>query len=318
MKNKTYVRGALLTILGGIFWGFSGTCGQFLLQQKNLTSEFLVPVRLFFAGMILLIFCWLKQGRQIFEIWKTDKVSLIIFGILGMSMCQYTYFSAIGASNAGTATVLQYTGPVMILIYLSLKKMKFPSKNEVCAIILAVFGTFLLATHGNVRTMVLSGEALFWGLLAAVSLAVYTLQPGKLLEKYGAPLVTAWGMVIGGVMLCLIFRPWLMAVVLDGETIAAMGAVIFFGTILAFCAYLEGVRLVGPKKGSLYASIEPVAATVFSAIWLHVSFGVMDLFGFLCILSTIFLLSVEKKEIKSKKEVQEKKYGNRKSLAGKI
>ena len=38
MKNNKALRGALLTLLGGMLWGFSGTCGQDLLQTKGLTS----------------------------------------------------------------------------------------------------------------------------------------------------------------------------------------------------------------------------------------------------------------------------------------
>ena len=56
--------GTLLTLAGGTMWGFSGTCGQFLLQTKGLTSNWLVPVRLLSAGALLLFICWLKDGRN--------------------------------------------------------------------------------------------------------------------------------------------------------------------------------------------------------------------------------------------------------------
>lgn len=295
MKEKNFARGAFLTIMGGIFWGFSGTCGQFLLQRKSLTSDWLVPIRLFSAGTILLLICFLRQRKEIFSVWKEDKWPILIFGIFGMSMCQYTYFSAIAASNAGTATVLQYTGPVLILIYLSFRRKKLPTWIEILAIVMALLGTFFLATHGNPGSMVLSKEAFFWGIFSAVTLAIYTIQPGNLMEKYGSSLVTAWGMMIGGVVLCLLFRPWAIPTVVDEEVMAGMAAVVFLGTVVSFSCYMEGVHLIGPKKGSLYASIEPVAATIFSAFWLKVSFVAMDLLGFLCILSTIFLLSMEKR-----------------------
>ncbi|MDO4267903.1 MAG: DMT family transporter [Eubacteriales bacterium] len=295
MKSKA-VRGMALTLAGGTMWGFSGTCGQFLLQAKGLTSNWLVPVRLLCAGALLLFICYLKEGRRVFDIWREDAAPVLVFGLLGMSMCQYTYFSAIGASNAGTATVLQYIGPVLILIYLSLKNKRMPRPAELLAIALAVAGTFLLATHGNPGSMVLSKEALFWGLLSAVALAVYTVQPGRLLNRYGSAVVTAWGMLIGGIMLCAAFQPWSIPVHMDGEAALAMAAVVIIGTVVAFSCYMEGIRCVGAKKGSLYASVEPVSATVFSVLWMHVSFGLMDLLGFACILSTIFLLALDKKE----------------------
>lgn len=295
MNTKDFVRGAVFTIIGGTLWGFSGTCGQFLMQTKGLTSNWLVPIRLLMAGLLLLLICYLKEGKKIFNIWKKDALGILIFGSVGMSMCQYTYFTAIGASNAGTATVLQYIGPVLILIYISLRNMQLPRWNELVAIGLAVLGTFLLATHGDPKSMVLSEQALFWGLLSAVALAVYTVQPGKMLKEYGSAVVTAWGMLIGGILLCTIFRPWSIAVTVDTTVLMGMAVVVIVGTVIAFACYMEGIRLVGPKKGSLYASVEPVSATVFSVLWMHVSFGMMDFLGFLCIISTIYLLAVDKK-----------------------
>ncbi len=296
MKNSDRLTGALLTILGGVLWGFSGTCAQFLLQSKGLTSEFLVPIRLTAAGAILLAICMLREGRRVLDVVMHDTKEILIFGVFGMCMCQYTYFSAIGASNAGTATVLQYTGPVMILGYLSLRRKKMPRAIELLAIALAMAGTYLLATHGKPGTMALSGEALFWGLLSAVALAVYTTQPVRLLGKYGAPLVTAWGMLIGGVLLMALFRPWAIPAAVDAEVVLTMAVIIAVGSVTAFTIYLEGVRRVGPKKGSLYASVEPVSAAVFSAALMGERFAAMDLLGFACILSTIFLLAIDKKD----------------------
>ena len=293
MEHGRARRGAALTLLGGILWGFSGTCGQFLLQRRGLTSEFIVPIRLMSAGLILLVICLLRTGRHALDVVRQSPGEILVFGILGMSMCQYTYFSAIGASNAGTATVLQYTGPVLILIWTSLRSRRMPRRTELLAIALALLGTWLLATHGQPGSMVLSGEALFWGGLSAVALAVYTVQPGRMLERYGAPAVTAWGMIIGGVMLMAAFRPWTMRVTIDGAALLAMAAIVLLGSVAAFTAYLEGVRCVGAKKGSLYASIEPVSAAVFSALGMGARFGAMDLLGFACILSTIFLLSAD-------------------------
>lgn len=295
MKDKDQIKGMLLTLLGGCLWGFSGTCGQYLMQRKGLASDWLVPIRLTMAGVLLLLLCCGKQKKTVLAVWKAprDRLELLSFGIFGMSMCQYTYFTAIGASNAGTATVLQYIGPVLIVIYVSLKTLRLPSLREVLAIILAVLGTFLLATHGKPGNMVLSKEALFWGLASAVALAVYTVEPGRLLERHGALPVTGWGMLIGGIMLDILFKPWQMAVTIDLQVVIGMGVIIFVGTIVAFSCYMEGIRLTGPKKGSLYASVEPVSATLFSVLWMHVAFGGWDLLGFACILSTILLLAAE-------------------------
>ena len=120
------------------------------------------------------------------------------------------------------------------------------------------------------------------------------MQPVELLNRYGAAPVTGWGMLVGGIVLGLLFRPWSVSVQADVPMLLALTAIVLIGTVIAFTAYLEGVRCVGPKKGSLFASIEPVSATIFSVVWMKVSFGWIDLLGFACILSTIFLLAMDK------------------------
>lgn len=295
-ENISLKRGSVLTISGGVLWGISGTFGQYLLQVKGLASDWLVPVRLLCAGIMLLLICFMKHGKQIFAPFKDGKDTrdLFIFGMVGMSMCQYTYFTAIGYSNAGTATVLQYIGPVLIMLYVSARAGKIPEKHELFAAALAMAGTFLLATHGKPGSLAISDQALFWGLCSAAALAVYTTQPGRLLRKYGSMVITAWGMLIGGILLSLIFRPWEKTVQLDAAAAAGMAIIILFGTVIAFACYMEGVNCVGPKKGSLLASVEPVSATVFSVLFLGVNFGFMDLLGFVCIISTVFLLTAGK------------------------
>ena len=293
---RSLKKGCIMTLIGGILWGLSGTCGQYLMQVKGLTADWLIPIRLVMAGVILLGICAIKDGKKVLYIFKKrrDWLEVVVFGIFGMSMCQYTYFTAISFSNAGTATVLEYVGPVIVMLYVSFRSGKAPEKVELFAVVLAVFGTVLLATHGNLKSLAISHQALFWGLTSAVTLAVYTVQPGRLLNKFGSMLVTGWGMLIGGILLCLFFRPWTRTVAVDGIVFSGMAFIILVGTITAFVCYLEGVKWVGPKRGSLFAAVEPVSATVFSVLLLKVSFGLMDLLGFVCILSTIFLLTMEK------------------------
>ena len=42
-------------------------------------------------------------------------------------MNQYAYLMAIESTNAGTATVIQYVAPIIILAYVSLKNKQLPT-----------------------------------------------------------------------------------------------------------------------------------------------------------------------------------------------
>ncbi len=300
MRNDK-VKGIVLTLVGGIFWGVGGSCGQFLFENKEVTSGLLVPIRLFAAGIIILALQIVRK-EKILDIWKNkkDAVDVLLFALFGMMLCQYSYFTTIQYSNAGTATVLQYTGPAMILVYLCVKAKRLPKLYELAALLFSCAGVFVLATHGDISSLALPPEALFWGIIAAVTLVVYNLQPVRIIAKFSTLTVMGWGMAIGGIILTAIMRPWRVTAVWDIGTFAALGFIIIFGTIAAFYCYLTGVRLVGAANASLLACIEPIAATVVAAAWLKVKFTPIDLVGFALTITAVLIISVY--QIKNEKK----------------
>lgn len=136
----------------------------------------------------------------------------------------------------------------------------------------------------------------------AVTLVIYTLQPADLMKRYSTLLTLGWGMAVGGVILMLIKRPWSMHPIVDGQTVLAMCFIVIFGTICAFYFYLSGVRLVGASSASMLACIEPVAATVISVLWLKVRFQVIDLAGFVLVISTVFIISLNQMKEEKRNE----------------
>lgn len=292
------LKGFCLAVLAALFWGVSGTFAQFLFQQRGINIEWMITIRLLVSGFCLLLFAKFGENTSLFEIWKDrkDAIQLIIFSITGMLAVQYTYFAAIKHSNAATATVLQYAGPVLIAVYLAFKNRKTPVLLEFLAIILAVLGTVLLVTHGNISSLSISGAALFFGLASAVALAVYTLQPIPLLSKYKSSVVIGWGMLCAGVVFSFVKAPWSVEGVWDSQSFGYTFFIVIFGTLIAFYAYLSAVKIIGGQKTSLLASMEPLSATVLAVLWLNVSYSASDWIGSIFIISTVFLLSIKSKK----------------------
>ena len=92
-------------------------------------------------------------------------LSLLIFALIGLFLNQFAYLTAIQETNAGTATVLQYVCPVGILIYSCINNKVAPTLGEIVSIILAIGGTFLIATHGQLDQLSITPTGLFWGAL---------------------------------------------------------------------------------------------------------------------------------------------------------
>ena len=292
-KAQKNLRGIVCTLTGGICWGFSGACGQYLFQNYTIDAFWLTAMRMLCSGTVLLFFLLLRQPASLKPIWhhKKDVRQLFLFALIGLLSCQVTYLKAIEYTNAGTATVLQYLGPLLIMLYACCKSRRMPSPKEAIAIFLALLGTFLLATHGNIEHLVISTQGLFWGLCAAIGLFFYTLLPTGIIATYGSKVVTGYGMFLGGLCLSLVLRLWAIPIPLDLKGYFALFAIIIIGTLAAFTLYLQGVQDIGAVKASMIASVEPVAATIFSALWLHSTFSLLDFVGFLCIITTVFLLA---------------------------
>lgn len=276
---------------------FQATLGQFLFQQRDINVEWLITVRMLVSGFILLFIGVLGKNTDLWAIWKNKKnaTQLLLFSITGMLAVQYTYFAAIKHSNAATATVLQYAGPVLIAIYLAVKTRRLPKPIEYLAIALAIVGAFLLVTHGDINNLAISKLALFLGLASAVALAIYTLQPIPLLNKFSSMAVIGWAMFLGGLGFSFIKAPWVIEGTWDIYTYYYVSFIIIFGTLIPFYAYLTAVKLIGGQKSSLLASAEPLSATVMAVLWLNVPFTLIDWIGSVCIVSTVFLLSLKSK-----------------------
>lgn len=286
MRKRT--SGFLLALTAALLWGISGTCAQFLFQHRGVSTGWLVTVRLLGAGLLLLARA--SMTTSLWEIWRRDALPLLIFSLFGVVAVQYTYFAAIHASNVATATVLQYTGPGMIVVTLALRHRKWPTLYEYAALGMAVLGTFLLVTHGSFRSLSISPAALWWGLASAVTMVIYTLQPVGLLERYKASVVIGWAMLVGGICFSCISPPWSVTGQWDTDAVLCLLAIVLLGTLVAFYSYLTAVQWIGAQTTSLLTSAEPVTAAVLAVGWLHVPLALADWAGMGCILLTILLL----------------------------
>lgn len=297
MRKSIYVKGILLALLAGILWGITGPLGQFLFDEKTITPEWLVTCRLIVSGTVILLGMFVKRRWEIFTIWKDkkDAVHMVIYSVAGMMAVQYSFFVAVEASNGGTATVLQYTNPVMIILYLALFQKVRPKSKEVVAVLLALAGIFLLSTNGNLHTLVITPKGLFMGLLCAVFTCFYSMLPRRLMEKYDELMVCGWSMFIGGIVLAIWKNPWKIGAGADYQVWGLFGMLVLFGTVIPFIASLKAIMLSGPMYANVLASIEPVVASFLTFLFLGTTFGGFEILGFGCIILTIVMLSLNKK-----------------------
>jgi drug/metabolite transporter (DMT)-like permease len=291
--RRRQIAGALLTGLGGVGWGLSGTCGQYLFTQKGVTSFWLVPVRLLTAGILLLLWSFFRRGAATLAPWreKRDRRELLVYALAGITLCQLTYFGTIQLSSAGVATILQSLSPVPILLCGCAARHRRPAPRQLFSIALGLLGVFLIVTQGHPGHLAVPPAALVTGLLCAGTVTVYNVVPARLLTRHPTPLLQGWSFLLGGIVLSALFRPWQYAVHIDAGFFLAFCAVVLLGNVVAFNAYMTGVRLIGPDRSILYGFTEPVAAAIVSSAWLGTPFTGWEAAGFAAIFAMLAFLS---------------------------
>ena len=297
MMKRYEIIGIILTLLGATLWGVSGTSVQFIGNFRNMNLEWLLTMRLITAGLLTVLYGWIRQGNAIFNVFRNwrDTLGLVIFGVFGMALCQYTYFRSIVIAGAGIATVLQYLAPSMIIIYLLVRYGKRPSTGEIISVILALAGTICLMGNNGFSFESFRSDVLFWGLLSAVGVAVYCVSPVRLVATYGTIPIVGFGMLLSGLVAAVLFQQPHSCATWDVWTVVGCFNVVFLGTIVSFNAYLEGVKRIGAVSGSILSSIEPISAAFFGWALLGNQFNWGGILGMAMIIATVIIIALEKR-----------------------
>lgn len=293
VRGNHVMRGIVCALLGGVLWGFSGTCAQLLMTTYEVPALWITCIRMLIAGGLFLLATAVKDwGRlvAVFRDWRS-LISIAAFALFGVLLTQVSYLLVIGYTDAGTGTMLEQIGLVFIMLYVCLRTRRLPRLREAAGLVLALIGMVAISTQGNIGSLAIPAEGLAWGLVAALALAFYTLMPAHVLKKWGSLVVTGLAMTFGGVAATLFVRPWTIPVHVEAGMVAAMAAIIVVGTLGAYMLYLQGITDAGPVKASLLCCVEPVSAMVISAVWLGTPVTVFDIIGCALILGMVFLVT---------------------------
>lgn len=212
---------------------------------------------------------------------------IIFYGLVGLMAMHFAYFEAIDLGNAAVVTVLQYTCPAMVICWIALRSRSLPSPGSAAAVVMAIAGTFLLATGGRTDALSVSRECFFWAMASAVFYAVAAVFPKHLMGKLDNSFLLTWGMLSGAA------ASWLMTDHLNfldffhADLIFDLFVIIVCGTAVAFICYNAGLAYLSADQASLTTTVEPVASVVMSYFLFGTTFGLIEASGIVLIVAAI-------------------------------
>lgn len=289
------LKGIAMIIIGSMFWGATGPMMEWLLENTEMTAEFMLSVRLIIAGCGILLLLRLKK-QPIMKVWqnKAWSLQLLVFSIVGMLGLQFTFVKTIEVSDAVVATLLQFLAPIFIVIYVSFLHKKYPPKAQVIGMLGTLVGLFLLLTNGSLSSLEVSHTTILWGVALGLTYAFYTLYPARLQAEWGVLLIIAWGMIISGVVLGMMAKLWATdewLLLSDIKVLLMIASLVVLGAS-AFILFLSSMKYISAVETSVLSSFEPLTAMVISAIWLNAYLKGWQLIGALCMLVFVVYLSI--------------------------
>ena len=86
MTISKNIRGFCFALLGGISWGFSGACAQYLFHHYNVDPLWVSSVRMLCAGIVLCAFALAIARGPFLAMWRNRNTvgSLVIFSVFGV------------------------------------------------------------------------------------------------------------------------------------------------------------------------------------------------------------------------------------------
>ena len=257
--------------------------------------------RITLAGLMLTVPA-LLQLRGHWAMLRRAAPRVGAFGLVGVAGCQLFYFNAVARMPVGVALLLEYLGTVLVVGWLWARHAQRPRRLTVTGAAASVAGLILVLNLTGTAGINLVG--VMWGLLAAVSLAIYFLLSAATDAEPVPPIVMAWaGMWVGAVVLGLL--GWVGVLPMSASTrpvdflhhqVSWVVPVLGLSLVAAVIAYVAGIgaaRRLGAKLASFIGMAEVLFAIAFAWVLLGQLPSAMQFLGGAFILAGVTLVRVD-------------------------
>jgi DME family drug/metabolite transporter len=247
----------VVILAAAVLWSLLGIFGR-LAQDRGIAPLEVALWRAVMGGAMFAVHARvtraaLPRGR--------DLAITAGFGVAGVSILYASYQLAIQAGGASLASVLLYTAPAFVAV-LSWRFLGETLGVRAWLCVATTIGGVALISAGGVSGIRVSAAAIGFGLVSAITYALYYLV-GKLTFGRIAPAaVFAVAMPVGALGLL----PFVTFAPKDGAAWLILVAMGVLSTYLAYLLYGIALRRLPATRTSVLASVEPVFAAALAAL----------------------------------------------------
>ena len=282
--NRT-LAGYALALTAAAFFGIGGIVAKLGFRAGFEPSQ-LAELRIIFSFLLLLgVLVLFRRGDL--AVRRTDLPLLALFGVVGIGGVQLSYYESIQRLPIGVALVIQYTAPLLLLVYARLTGKRVDPRLWLAAVLTIAGCALVVGLYDETLRSVNAVGALL-AVLAAVIFAVYFILAERALARH-----RPWTALLYGLGFALIAWAFLRPVwLLPWDLVAAnwpLVAGIAILTVTPFALTLTAVSLIPAARVGLASTFEPVVAAIAAFFILAEALAPLQLLGGAVVLAGIVI-----------------------------
>lgn len=295
-RNPTI--GAVFALLGALLFGLNASTSKVIIQS-GVDPGVLVLYRSF-ATAALAALVLLATKPKAFRVSRREVPSLLVFGIVGVGLMQWSYSQAVANLQVGLALLIEYTAIIWVPLA-SLVIFKEHLKRRIwLAIVLVLVG---LAIVANPVGQSINPVGILYAFMAAVFLTVYFIMGERTQKSRDTFSTLFYTMFISGA-LWLVFSPWMSfelgtlsePVSLQGnlQSIevplwALLIMIGIFGSFVPMALSYRALHHLSATGVGVSSTSETVFAFGFGLLWLGEAVSGTQIIGSVLVLAGIIL-----------------------------
>ena len=298
MKSTTL--GLIIAVLAAATFGMSGAFIKPLLEA-GWSPAAAVTLRALIGGLVLLpVALLLIRGRWA-ALWR-GRWRVLGMALIGVAATQLVYFAAVQRIPVGTAILIEYMAPLLLVVVAWVTTRKVPKAVVLIGSVVALVGLVLVVSPGGGGSLDLLG--LGFAALSTVGCAVYYVIAARPSDGLPPVALAAAGLVIGGLALGLVGLVGIVPFELPLVDVPVLGMLapwwvplLIVGVIatgFAYAASITASEMLGSRLASFLGLLEVVAAALYAWILLGENLTLPQLFGGVLILAGIAFVRSEK------------------------
>ena len=249
-----------------IFWGGTFIAGRVVARGVGpFSAAFL---RFAVASIFLLLITYRVENR-LPPVRKSQVIPLILLGMTGVFSYNVFFFKGLKIIHAGRASVIIASNPVFIALFASYFFKEKLTLTKFAGIIISVTGAIVVISRGSPLEIMKGNIGLGEVFISfcVMSWVAYSLI-GKAVMKDLSPLVSvSYSSLVGAIGLLIPAYLEGMVQHFSHYTRTAWLGIFylgFFGTVVGFVWYYEGIKAIGATKASQFINFVPISAVVLA------------------------------------------------------